>query len=107
LIERHLELNPEDARALNLGAIASAHQGRKEQGIEWARRALAVDPEDSGLLYNTACFFAVQGERAEALDCLEKAVNLGFGLRGWIQNDSDLTSLRGDPRFEAILQKLG
>jgi serine/threonine protein kinase/tetratricopeptide (TPR) repeat protein len=107
LIERHLELNPDDARALNLGAIAGAHQGRKEQGLEWARRALAVDPEDSGLLYNTACFFAVQGERAEALACLEKAVDLGFGLRGWIQNDSDLVSLHGEPRFEAIVQRLG
>jgi serine/threonine protein kinase/Tfp pilus assembly protein PilF len=107
LIERHLELNPDDARALNLGAIAAAHQNRKEQGLEWARRALAVDPEDSGLLYNTACFFAVQGEQAEALDCLQKAVDLGFGLRGWIQNDSDLISLHGDPRFEAIVQRLG
>jgi len=107
LVERHLELNPDDARALNLGAIVLAHQGQKERGLEWARRALAADPEDSGLLYNTACFFAVQGERAEALDCLEKAVNLGFGLRGWVENDADLISLRGDPRFEAVLQRLG
>jgi len=106
LIERHLELNPDDARALNLGAIVLAHRGQKERGLEWARRALAADPEDSGLLYNTACFFAVQGERAEALDCLEKAVNLGFGLRGWVENDADLISLHGDPRFEAVLQRL-
>jgi tetratricopeptide (TPR) repeat protein len=106
LVERHLELNPDDARALNLGAIVLAHRGQKERGLEWARRALVADPEDSGLLYNTACFFAVQGERGEALDCLEKAVNLGFGLRGWVENDADLASLRGDPRFEAVLQKL-
>jgi serine/threonine protein kinase/Tfp pilus assembly protein PilF len=106
LTERHLELNPDDARALNLGAVALARQGQKERGLEWARRALAADPEDSGLLYNTACFFAVQGEREEALDCLEKAVNLGFGLRGWVENDSDLASLHGDPRFDAVLQRL-
>jgi hypothetical protein len=49
----------------------------------------------------------VQGERDEALDCLEKAVNLGFGLRGWVENDSDLVSLHGDPRFDAVLQRLG
>ncbi len=106
LTERHLELNPDDARALNIGAVALAHQGEKERGLEWARRSLAADPEDSGLLYNTACFFAVQGERAEALDCLEKAVDLGFGLRGWVENDSDLTSLHGDPRFQAVLERL-
>ena len=106
LIERHLELNPDDARALNLGAVALGRQGQKERGLEWARRSLAADPEDSGLLYNTACFFAVQGEREEALDCLEKAVDLGFGLRGWIENDSDLASLHEEPRFKAVLQKL-
>ncbi len=106
LTERHLELNPDDARALNLGAVALARRGQKERGLEWARRALAADPEDSGLLYNTACFFAVQGERDEAFDCLEKAVNLGFGLRGWVENDADLASLHGDPRFQAVLQKL-
>ncbi len=106
LIERHLELNPDDSRALNLGAIAMAHQGERERGLEWARRALALEPEDSGMLYNAACFFAVQGERDEALDCLEKAVQLGFGLRGWIENDADLVSLRSDPRFEVILSRL-
>jgi hypothetical protein len=36
---------------------------------------------------------------------LEKAVQLGFGLRGWIENDSDLMSLHGDPRFKALLEK--
>jgi serine/threonine protein kinase/Tfp pilus assembly protein PilF len=106
LMERHLELNPEDSRALNLGAVAAAHQGQRDRGLEWARRALALDPEDSGMLYNTACFFAVQGERDEALDCLEKAVQLGFGLRGWIENDADLVSLRGDPRFQALLETI-
>jgi len=106
LIEQHLELNPEDSRALNLGALAAAHQGQRERGLEWARRALALDPEDSGMLYNTACFFALQGERDEALDCLEKAVQLGFGLRGWIENDADWVSLRGDPRLQALLETI-
>ncbi len=106
LIERHVELNPDDSRALNLGAIELAKLSQRERGLEWARRALAIDPEDSGMLYNTACFFAIQGQREEAIACLEKAVQLGFGLREWIENDSDLDSLRGDPRFQALLQRM-
>jgi len=106
LIEHHVELNPDDARALNLGAMHMAYLGQRERGLEWANRAIAADPEDSGMLYNMACFYAIQGDPEKALTCLEKAVHLGFGLRGWIENDPDFTSLRGDPRFQAILQKL-
>ena len=106
LLEKHVELNPDDPRALCLGAIELAHVGQPERGLEWIRRALAIDPEDSGMLYNAACFYCVQGEREEALACLEKAVQLGFGLRGWVENDSDLASIRDDPRFQAALDKL-
>ncbi len=42
----------------------------------------------------------------EALDCLGKAIQNGFGHREWIEHDSDLTSLRNDPRFEALKKKL-
>ena len=73
-------------------------------GVDQSPNPLALDPEDSGTLYNTGCYFAVQGEREEAFDCLEKAVRLGFGLRGWIEKDADLVSLRGDPRFQALLE---
>ncbi len=106
LVEKHLELNPDDTRALNLGAGAAAELGQRERGTELARRALAIDPEDSGMLYNMACFFAVQGEPEEALSCLEKAVQLGFGLREWIEHDSDLESLRTEPRYQALLQRM-
>jgi hypothetical protein len=38
--------------------------------------------------------------------CLEKAVRNGFGHREWLENDSDLDPLRGDPRFKALLSKI-
>jgi serine/threonine protein kinase/Flp pilus assembly protein TadD len=106
LIEHHVELNPDDSRALNLGAMQLAYLGERERGLEWAKRALAADPEDSGMLYNLACFYAVQGEPDDAIACLEKAVGLGFGLKGWIEHDPDFNSLHGDPRYEAILRSL-
>jgi len=106
LIEHHVELNPDDSRALNLGAMHMAYLGQRERGLEWAKRAMAADPEDSGMLYNLACFYAIQGEPEEALNCLEKAVQLGFGLRGWIENDPDFSSVRGTPRFQALLEKM-
>jgi len=105
-VEKHVELNPDDPRALCLGAIELVYAGHRERALEWARRALAIDPEDSLMLYNTACFYAIQGEPDEAFACLDKALQLGWGHREWLENDSDLDALRGDPRFQALLRKL-
>ena len=106
VVERHLELNPDDARALYLGGIALAQVGERERALEWADRALALDAEDSGVLYNVACVQALCGERDRALDLLEKAIQNGFGHREWLENDSDLQVLRAEPRFQAMLQRL-
>jgi tetratricopeptide (TPR) repeat protein len=102
-VERHLELHPDDTRALNLGAAQAAHQGQRDKATDWCRRALISDPEDSGLLYNVACVYAILGEVEPAVECLEKAVHFGFGLGDWVRNDPDLRALHGHPRFEAIL----
>jgi TolB-like protein/Tfp pilus assembly protein PilF len=109
LVERHIELNPEDSRALNLGAnilvqVHGAAGGPRAR--EWNTRALAADPEDSGMLYNVACVYARIGQKDEAIDCLERAVKSGFGLREWLEHDPDFASVRDDPRFRAILDRM-
>jgi Flp pilus assembly protein TadD len=104
--ERHLELNPDDARALYLGGSALVQLGERERGREWTRRALAIDPEDPGVLYNVTCVYAFLGQADDAIDCLEKAIRNGFGHREWLENDSDLDPLRGDSRFKALLSKI-
>jgi adenylate cyclase len=104
--ERHLELNPDDARALYLSATALVLLGERDKGLELARRAFAIDPEDSGVLYNVACVYALLGYADDAINCLEKAIQNGFGHREWLEHDSDLASLRSDPRFAALREKL-
>ena len=57
-------------------------------------------------LYNAACTFAQLGEDSRALDLLERAVDLGYGDRVWIEHDSDFASLHGTPRFDMLLQRM-
>jgi len=106
LADAHLELNPDDARAWYLSAGALMRLGQREEAIERARRASTIDPEDSALLYNVGCVYALAGSANEALDHLDKAIQNGFGQREWVENDSDWDAVRNEIRFQAVLRKL-
>jgi len=106
LIEERLELNPDDARATNMGAAILAKIGDRDRTIEYIRRSLAIDPEDSGMLYNIACAYSLLGMSEEALASLETAVDKGFGHKEWLEHDTDLDSIRATPRFQAIAQAM-
>jgi len=106
LVEQRLELVPEDTRACVLGASAFAYLGQPDRSLALANRALAIDPEDPMLLYNIACAYANLGRADAALDCLESAVDKGYGHREWIEHDSDFASLRDTARFKTILEAM-
>ncbi|MFH1111332.1 MAG: protein kinase [Planctomycetota bacterium] len=105
-ITKHLELYPQDGRALYMGAIVSVHLGEKQRGLEWAERALTADPNEPLVRYNVACTYALLGQVEKALDCLERAVDLGGSWLAWGENDPDLNSLRNHSRFKAILDRM-
>jgi len=105
-IEKWLDINPDDARALNIGATIWSNLGETEKAIDWAQKSLQIDPEDPQLLYNVACVYAIEGQKEDALQCLERAIDKGYGHREWIEHDSDLNSLRTDRRFQALLDRV-
>ncbi len=107
MAEKHLELHPDDARALYLGAGNLADTGQFDRALEWVRRALAIDQEEPSVLYNAACVFAKLGNSDEALDCLERAMapSKGHWYREWAAKDSDLDPIRKHPRFHALMNQ--
>jgi adenylate cyclase len=106
VIERHVAMNPDDARALCFGASSLAERGQRDKAIAWAEAALESRENEPHFLYNTGCTYAQLGDHGRALDLLERAVDLGWGHRAWIEHDSDLTSLRDDPRFMKLLDRM-
>jgi len=64
---------------------------------------LATHPESASLRYNLACLEALSGERDKALTHLRQALTDDPKLREWAAQDLDLTSLRADPEFIALL----
>ncbi len=107
LVADRIELHPDDARALYMGANGLVALGERDKGLDWARRARLLEPNEPMLLYNLGCIYSLAGELEEALDCLEKAQSLGLTQKGWFEHDSNLDALRSHPRFKALMAKLG
>jgi serine/threonine protein kinase/TolB-like protein/Flp pilus assembly protein TadD len=56
--------------------------------------------------FNLALVYVGLGDRARALDFLEKAYATDSQWLGWLKNDKTFDPLRSDPRFGALLKKL-
>jgi len=106
LAEKHIELNPDDARALYLGANGLVALGEAERGLEWAGRALEMAPEEPMLLYNVGCIYSLAGRIDDAVEVLERAVANGLTQKRWFEHDNNLDPLREHPRFRALMERL-
>jgi len=104
--ESHLALNPDDARALYMGANGLVALGETDRGLEWAARALEMAPEESMLLYNVGCIYSLAGRIEEAIAVLERAVANGLTQKRWLEHDNNLDPLREHPRFRALMERL-
>ena len=53
-----------------------------------------------------ACLYSLEDMPDRAIECLEEAVEAGFGHRDWIEQDPDLNAVRDHPRFQALVGRL-
>jgi len=106
LINKYLEVNPNEARAYSLGASPLARLGEREHSKQWSEQAIALAPNDPVVLYNAACNLAQLGEHDSALDGLERSIAAGVAVSDWIKHDPDFESLRDHPRFQAIVKRI-
>ncbi|HYY70387.1 MAG TPA: protein kinase [Terriglobales bacterium] len=102
VLERQLELVPEDVRARILLAGNYANTGNQDDAIRHLQTAVALRPGDSSVLYNAACTYGALQKKAEALDMLKRAREAGYGNLDWAARDPDLACLREDPEFKRL-----
>lgn len=98
-LERQLELVPEDVRARSLLAADYANMGRPDDAVRHLEMTVALRPNDSNVLYNAACTYAVLGKKQEALDLLRRSLDAGYANFDWPRQDPDLNKLHNDPEF--------
>ena len=108
MARKHLEVYPGDARALYFGALALCQLGEPEElALEWANRALTMDPDEPQVLYNVACTYALLGRTDEAIARLSETIAHGGWWRIWMKNDPDLVSLHDHPGFQELVKESG
>jgi C-terminal processing protease CtpA/Prc len=76
--------------------------------IRLFQQALAIaQPGDrSDIEYDEACSLALNGDKDRAFEVLTQSIDDGFGDRHQLTTDTDLPSLRTDPRWTALLDHL-
>ena len=89
-----------------MGANGLVGTGEIERGLEWARRARDLEPDEPMLLYNLGCIHAMAGDHEVALDCLDHAIAAGFRHRPWFEQDSNLDEIRDRPEFAALVARI-
>ena len=67
---------------------------------------LQADPQDHDSWYNLACVRALSGNKSSALEAWENAIETGWADATTAEKDSDLASIRSDPRFQEGLKSI-
>jgi tetratricopeptide (TPR) repeat protein len=73
------------------------------RSVEFDQRQLAQGSEDTGVMYDLAAVNAIQGNKTEACDWLQKAIDTGWRSYGFAEKDPTLENLRGDGRFKKMM----
>jgi eukaryotic-like serine/threonine-protein kinase len=133
--DRSIEIEPEQDYAPSRKAMLLLSLGRPAEALTWAERSAAplnrlwaiaiaahslgrteesryaldrlIADHAEGAAYQVAWAFTARGEREKAFEWLERAyVQHDSGLL-FVKTDPLLRDLRGDPRFAALVRKVG
>lgn len=98
-------LFPQHIRILNQFLVAT-QQNNLIVAEEVALKGAKLLPKDANWHYNVACVYARRQRPDDAIEWLNKAVDLGFSNKQQLIEDQDLKTLQSHIKFEAILNKL-
>jgi tetratricopeptide (TPR) repeat protein len=77
--------------------------GDVERGWSVLREAVEQDPSAWQAQYHLACFSALDGDRAAAIEHLRAAVAIDPEAARWAADDEDFDSIRDDPAFASAV----
>jgi serine/threonine protein kinase/TolB-like protein/Tfp pilus assembly protein PilF len=88
-------------------AYAYGSSGDRTHALAELEKLKKISPHGHVLPFNLALVYLGMGDHARALDQLEKANAADSQWQGWLGQDHVFDPLRSEPRFVALLKKLG
>jgi len=108
LMGKVLDEHPQMDGVRPLYAMYLAGNGQPEEArAQLTEDALAISRADHDMAYWVGQTYALLGEKDPAFKWLNRAVKLGNENKPRYEKDVTLDSLRDDPRFEELLNKIG
>ena len=98
LLEEAVKVSPNDATAQATLAAVYAHYQMDAEAESRIQTALALAPDDSGVLSDVASAYELMGKRDQAIAEMQKAIQKGFAL-DQVKVDPEMSGLISDPRF--------
>jgi TolB-like protein/Tfp pilus assembly protein PilF len=109
-VNAEIMAHPDNASAFAFGAIMAAELDERAPALDWAGRAIAIDPDDLVVNYNVACTYAALGELDRAIASIHRAIPddpiCRRAFTAWMQMDISLDPLRAVPEFQRLMHKL-
>lgn len=103
ILEEVTKREPKNARAWRVLALAYIKTAAYDKAIDAYRISLEIEPGFPTAIYNTGVAYALKGDKDAAFDWLGKAKASKKVDMTQIEVDADLASLKGDPRFAALM----
>ena len=109
--ERLLRESPNDDQRHSFLGLTHAILGNKAEAIRLGERAIEITPMTRDaytgvyLKYMLARIYLMVGETDRAIDQLDSILRLPFYVSpGWLRIDPEWDALRGNPRFQKLIQ---
>jgi hypothetical protein len=94
---------PSNVRAWRMLGTAYHQKKDWDNAIRVFEKSFELDPQYSTTLYNLGAAFAQKGDKTKAFEWLEKARATKRADMTGVEEDPNLTSLKSDPRFHALV----
>lgn len=91
---------------LSRQAAKAYEEQRWEEAVAAYEKCLALDESDNTSAYNIACCWSLKGDKAKALQWLQKSFDLGFTDGQHTEKDKDFDNIRGEPGYQELVEKM-